>query len=198
MLRLVSIIVLCVLLVPAVSTASGDSWIGRAGGGVIGEVASVGVVGLGVIAVYLTSNQGLNSDEDWGPAALGLLILVPGLPAATAAGVGIAGRIQDLDGRYWAAYLGALAGTAAGVGLVGIGGATFTPAPYVGVPFFVAGALAPAVGATIGYDLSRSRGVESDVWQKRLVPPAFAVASEHRPGRERTTRIDARLLTLRF
>jgi hypothetical protein len=198
MLRLVSIVVLCVLLVAAVSTAYSDSWIGRAGAGVIGEVASVGVVGAGVLGLYMASHLNFNDETSWGPAALGLLILVPGMPAATAGGVCIAGNIQEQDGRYWAAYLGGLAGLPVGFGVVCLGTLALGLSPYVAVPLYMAGAVAPAVGATIGYDLSRSRGVESDVWQKRLIPPTVAVVPERRVGRARTTRIDARLLAVRF
>ena len=148
-----------------------------------------------MVAYYATTDV---DPEDWGPAALGLLVLAPGLPAATASGVCIAGNIQGQDGRYWAAYLGGLAGLAAGVGLVGLGGVTVSPAPYVAVPLYIAGAVAPAVGATIGYDLSRSRGWGADSRLDRLMPPSIAFGGDVSAKGKRSTRIDARLLGLRF
>jgi hypothetical protein len=198
MLRLVSIAVLFALLVPTVLTASGDSWIGRAGGGFAGEVASLAVVGG---AEYAYSRAAVVNLYDWdqlGAVLLGFLVLTPGMPAATAGGVCWAGQAQGKVGRYWAAYLGAVAGTVVGYGIVGIGGATMSQHPYVLVPMIVAGVAAPAIGATIGYDLSRSRMSARESWQERLMPPAVAVIPEHRAGHERTTRIDARLLAVRF
>jgi hypothetical protein len=199
MLRLVSIVVLCVLLVPSLLSASSDVWIGRAGAGLAGEVASVVVVGTGV-AVYALSSHVNWSDElaPLGLAVLGLVALVPVMPVTTAAGVCMAGHAQGLDGHYWAAYLGGLAGTAICGGVVELANVATQHSSSAGVPLVVAGALMPAVGATVGYDLSRSRGVESDVWQERLIPPTVAIVPMHRNGRERATRIDAKLLTIRF
>ena len=196
--KLVAAVLVCATCLPGILSASDDVWIGRAGAGFAGEVVSVGVVGAGVLGLYMASHLNFNDETSWGPAALGLLILVPGMPAATAGGVCIAGHAQDLDGRYWAAYLGGLAGLPLGFGVVCLGTLALSLSPYVAVPVYIAGAVAPAVGATIGYDLSRSHGVESDVWRERLVPPAVAIVPMHRVGHERTTRIDARLLSVRF
>ena len=198
MLKLVSVALVCVVFSPSLVTASSDGWVDRAGAGFVGEVASVVLVGVGMFALGEATHVRWNEMEALGPAMLGLLILIPGIPAATAGGVCVAGSIQGQDGRCWAAFLGGLAGLPVGVGLVALGGVTLSQTVFVGVPLFIAGALAPTVGATIGYDLSRSRGWEPDSRLGRFVPPSIFFANDVATAGKRSTRIDAKLLTVRF
>jgi hypothetical protein len=165
---------------------------------VIGEVASVVAVGIGIVAYNEIGSMHWRDEDFIGPVTDGIKLVVLCSPASAACGVCIAGNAQEQNGRYWAALLGGLVGLPVGLGVAMLGNQATILTPYLGVPIIIAGTMAPAIGATIGYDLSRSRGVESDVWQKRLTPPAVAVIPEHRAGRARTTRIDAKLLTLRF
>jgi hypothetical protein len=198
MLRPVSAVLVCVLLLPGVSRASEDGWLGRAGTGVIGEVAAVVAVGAGVLAYDGANHVGFLDEDAAGPAILGVLILIPGIPAATAGGVCIAGNAQGQDGRYWAAFLGGLAGLPVGFGVTCLGTFALSLSPYVAVPLYIAGAVAPAVGATVGYDLSCSRGWGADSRLDRFMPPSIAFASDISAKGKRSTRVDARLLGLRF
>jgi hypothetical protein len=198
MLRLVSITVLCVLLVPTVLPASGDSWIGRAGAGFAGEVASAAVLVGAFYAVDYGVPLDWNNDGQIGAVMMGFAALTPGIPAAMAWGVSMAGHAQGLDGRFWPSYLGAIVAFPLGAFVAGVGGILLDSVPYMGVPLLVVGAIIPAAGATIGYDQSRSKPKESGFLRERLIPPNFAVTHDRRVGRARTTRIDARLLAVRF
>jgi len=192
----------CVALLASLTLANGqdihdgqpDGWrfTAKSGAGIAGGVGAylaVGLAAYGLGGIY----WGGPPEYYFWTSALALAI-----PAGTAGGVGLVGRHYGERGRYWAAYLGGFAGVVAGLGIVAAGVKVVQPVPRVGkslaIPLYVAGAVSPAVGSTIGYNLSRSPG--SDFWSRHLDPPSLALtvntANPTRPAAE------VRLVTLHF
>jgi hypothetical protein len=119
-------------------------------------------------------------------------------PLGSAAGASIVGGIKQQHGNFGATYLGALLGLPVGYGIAAGGLAIPGHSRVLDDVFFVASCLAPPVGATIGYNLSRQSGAGYGRLEQRLIPPSLGVKPSLDHEGNTIVATDVRLLTVRF
>jgi len=121
---------------------------------------------------------------------------VLGYPLGCGLGTALVGRAAHTEGNTGGAYIGAyLFGLPIGIGLALIGGISQYSNSWVSglAPvFFVAGGLAPPVGAVIGFNAGGGS------LAARLAPSALAYRTRLGPERQRYSTFDCRLVTVRF
>jgi hypothetical protein len=119
-------------------------------------------------------------------------------PLGSAAGASIVGGIKQQHGNFGYSYLGALLGLPVGYGIAAGGLALAGRSPVLQVASVVAGCLAPPIGATVGYNLSRQSGAGYGRLEQRLIPPSIGVRSWSDLEGQTVVATDVRLLTVRF
>jgi hypothetical protein len=124
------------------------------GGGFLGELAAATAVTLAVYGFAAANGADFFDESSWPYAVLWAAALVPAVPAGSAAGAYIVGHHYGGDGEFWAAGLGGLAGL-----MVFALGAQITDgsSSTASIPIYALAVVSPAVGATVGYNLSRTR-----------------------------------------
>jgi hypothetical protein len=160
----------------------------EAGAGLVGSVlGGIGGVCVGGIAGLAFSHD--IADMTWEGLALMGTGAVAGISLGTTIGTYAAGRARHQGGRWGPTFLGALAGTAVGAPVAYLG-SRVTP------PLALIGALLPATGAVVGYNLSRPKPATSSSFFDRLDYPTVALLPS---GRKPTPpSLDVRLLNVRF
>jgi hypothetical protein len=200
-----ALICLACLLIPLSAFGQADyglrhdpdaPWTGRAGGALLGEIAAVGAVSLATFAVGAAMHVDWMSESSYGIGFIGMASLIPAIPAGCAAGACLVGRAQEQVGNYWASYLGGLAGMP--VGLLLAYGALYARNQVLQIPLFVAAAVAPAIGATVGYDLTSTGPNYEGFHNARIYPPSLAVFTERDKTHGRSVGMDLRVISLRF
>lgn len=167
----------------------------KLGAAFLGEVAVGAVVTVGMFGIGLASGVEFHTADGLPWLLGGMAVAAVGIPAGTAAGTCIVGHGGRQDGRFWASYLGGLAGVPIGYGLAALG----SGCPLYGsAPLLVAGALSPAFCSVVGYNLSRSAENRTGFWTERVQPPGFTVCAVECPAGRLHTELDCRLLTVRF
>lgn len=173
-----------------------EAWLSQAGAAALGGALVVaGGVGLTMGLVRLSSPAARN---DMTVFAIGVLGTLAAIPAGGAAGTGIVGRHNRQDGRFGPAYLGGLVAIPVGVLVAGTGIALTGGSVSGAVVSTLVGLVAPAVGATYGYNLSRSADNRKHAWLERLEPPALALRATMDEEREVKPTFDCRLVTVKF
>jgi hypothetical protein len=129
---------------------------------------------------------------------LGMAGTVVAYPLGCAAGTSIVGGIKQQYGNFGYSYLGALLGLPVGYGIAVGGLAMAGRSPVLRGVSVVAGCLAPPVGATVGYNLSRRSDAGYGRLEQRLVPPSIGVRSWSDLEGQTVVATDVRLLTVRF
>ena len=100
---------------------------------------------------------------DWAGATGAILGGASGLVLGSAIGVHLLGRTQTgAKGGFGSALVGATLGVAS-FGIVGLLGAGISQGAIGPIPLVAGAALLPAIGATIGYNLSRRKRQERDL-----------------------------------
>lgn len=166
------------------------------GGGLL--LGAVGAAGLfyGLASAWVdTSDDSENQGVAW--FFSGLASYVIAYPVGCAAGTSIVGGLKQQDGSPLLSYLGALVGVPVGYGVFFLGEAASGGSAVIRWPAVALGLLAPPVGATIGYNLSRKSGVGYGLLDQRLLMPSIGLRCEP-AGEETAVALDMKLLNVRF
>jgi hypothetical protein len=177
------------------------NWGAKLGCSFLGEVTAVAAVGLTTYAI------GRATAVDWWDAStlayysVGLLALVPIVPAGAMLGATYVGDRHAEDGKAWASYVGGLVGTVGGLSLFlvtynNVMGWRGWRVP--GIALYGVAAVMPAVGATVGYNLSCPRSVGYGMRDQRFLPPSVTLTRTTLPDGTRETGVSLRLLTVRL
>jgi hypothetical protein len=120
------------------------------------------------------------------------------LPAAAArCAISTGGRLGE-PGSQGFAYGGAYAGAVAGVAVGALGNrVAMHTEQWVGIPFYVAGALLIPAGAVAGYNTNAWRGAEQGIGA-RFGPPGLQFTSVDLPDRMVEYGVKVQLAALRF
>ncbi len=196
----VVVLVLTAVAVHGQSYSSGTSPTGfgvfaaETGGAFLGEVTAAAGSMVLVMGIGWAAGMDLFDESSWPLGVVWSVSLLPAVPAGSALGTRIVGRHYGEKGGFWGAALGCLAGVGAG-GILFIGGVNLERLWWpAGVPFYVAAAVSPAVGTTIGYRLTRPQGGLG----ARFEPGSLSLAASSDEDGLRLPALNIRLLTVRF
>ena len=159
------------------------------GGGFLGELAAVVGVSLAVFGVGEATGADWFDESSIPYGILWVAALVPAIPAGSAGGACIVGHHYNGDGKFWAAGLGGLAGMGTGLVVAALGHSVLN-----GIPSYAVAVVGPAVGATVGYNLSRTR----DSYGSRFIPGSVGLASVRDAAGIAHPSLNVRLLSVRF
>ena len=176
---------------PHAPTANGTRAAGRVAlevaGGALGGLAAVlggGVAFLAYWAIAPSEAQCFPGDREcdgFTPAfATGFGLMVLSYNLLLPAGVTLAGNALGGQGHYWGALAGMGAGAAVGLSFMMIAVPVESASSEAALALFGAGAVAPIVGAVVGYEWSA--GAKSSSSQK-VRPTAVPFVSPTRDGR---------------
>ena len=184
---------------------------GREFGAALGGIAACGVSGLlwyeacGSLFIFAALHAVLTGDDT--PVAVVGYTMFGGFGALAAAAPAVAGfctwrtgEAAGKQGKAWAAVVGAYVAVPAGIGLVALG-YKVSRSPhrwYHGLPCWIPAAAVVPAGATIGYNLSLSKGQKPGTAGARLEAPALGLTRDELADGTTAYRVDLRLVSVRF
>jgi hypothetical protein len=170
----------------------------KIGGGCLGELgATIGFAAITAGAALVIPATWSDESTVMGYLGIGALSLCAIVPVASALGVKCVGDRYDDGGKFWASYVGGLAGTA-GACLLAFYGAVLGGAAGPGIVLFAVGMTLPSLGATVGYNLSRPAPNDFGIEGRRFLPPSVSLTLASRTDGARSAGVSVRLLAVRL
>jgi len=167
-------------------------WGLKLGAAFLGEVVTFSVVTTAALAMAPSS---VEDPGIWTCLLVGCAADLLLIPAGCTIGAAAVGRHYDEDGKGWASYLGGFVGTTGALTLAFVDLQAFGDSP-VGITLYVVSAALPAVGATVGYNLSCSPMESREFKGSRIAPPTLTLTRSLQPDGTRITGISLRLFSL--
>jgi len=170
-------------------------WGLKLGVALIGEAVTVTTVYGAVLLACSIGHAGLLEPEGIGYGVAGLVALVFLTPEGCTIGTTLVGRYYHENGSAAASYLGGLLGVAGAVGLFVVAANTISDSEAGGKALYAVGVTLPAVGATVGYNLSCSSTGGREFKGSRFAPPTLTLTRLSQPDGSRITGVSLRLFS---
>ena len=170
-------------------------WGLKLGAAFLGEAVTVVAVSAAVLVASSIGHAGLMEPEGIGYGVAGFAAVILLIPEGCTIGTTLVGRHYGENGSAWASYFGGLFGLAGTAGLFFVAANTIDDNRTLGNALYVVAVPLPAVGATVGYNLSCSPMGNREFKGSRIAPPTLTLTRTSQPDGTRITGISLRLFS---